>query len=116
MEYLASLYHRVCAAMLAFQHPGVEVVDGTWTVCVWVYMHGRPYGVYVPVDAPSMASGSGVDVLLVDESGATVRLDPPPLPGLRLRLTPASLGARGALCMDPLEDTVDAYDADSVLP
>lgn len=107
---------RMQAAWMALWSPSVEVLLGTSVGLVRVLHHGRTYGVYVPLDAPSFASGSGVDVVLKAPDGSEAVLDPPPLPGLRLRLPPRALGAVSAVLVDPLEDTADEYGEDMTLP
>lgn len=107
---------RVSAAWMAFWHPGVDVIPGTSVGLVRVLHGGLPYGVYVALDVPSFASGSGVDVVLKSPDGTEAWLDPPPLPGLRLRLPPRALGAVGAVRMDPLEDDAETYDEGTLLP
>lgn len=107
---------RVQAAWMAFWHPGVDVIPGTSVGLVRVLHVGRTYGVYVPLDTPAFASGSGVDVVLKSSDGTEAWLVPPPLPGLRLRLPPRALGAVGALRLDPLDDNADEYDEGTLLP
>lgn len=107
---------RVQAAWMAFWHPGVEVIPGTSVGLVSVFHHGRPYGVYVSLEIPAFTSGSGADVVLKWSDGTDAVLDPPPLPGLRLRIPPRALGAVGAVRLDPLEDVAEEYDEGTVLP
>lgn len=107
---------RVQAAWMAFWHPGVEVIPGTSVGVVRVLHLGRLYGVYVPLDTPAFASGSGAEVVLKASDGNEAWLDPAPLPGLRLRLPPRALGAVGAVRLDPLDDAAEEYDEGTVLP
>ena len=110
------VFPRVQAAWIAFWHPGVEVIPGTSVGLVHILHHRRPYGVYVSLDIPAFASGSCADVVLMWPDGTETVLDPPPIPGLRLRLPPRALGAVGAVRLDPLDDASDEYDEDTVLP
>jgi len=107
---------RVHAAWTAFWSPGVHVLPGTSVGLVRVLHHGRTYGVYVPLDTPSFSSGTGASVVLKASDGTEAWLDPPPLPGLRLRLPPRALGAVGALRLDPLDDDAEEYDEGTLLP
>lgn len=107
---------RLQAAWLAFWHPEVEVLVGTSVGCMRVLHRGRTYGVYMLLDAPAFVSGLGVEVALKASDGSEALLDPPPLPGLRLRLPPRALGAVGAVRLDPLEDAAEEYDEGTLLP
>jgi hypothetical protein len=110
------LLPRVYAAWTAFWYPGVSLIPNTSVGYARVYSHGSVYGVYVELDVPSWESGSAVEVVLKDALGSASCLSPPPLPGLRLRLTPAALGAVGALRLDPLEDDTVEFGEYAVLP
>jgi hypothetical protein len=107
---------RIKAAWVSFWHPTLEVLPNTSVGCLHVVAHNKIYGIYVPLDVPAWQSGSGKDIVLADASGKDSWLEPPPLPGLRLRLTPADFGALAALLIDPLEESVTSFDASMALP
>lgn len=117
---VVQLYHdvapRLHAAWTAFWSPGVTVLPNTSIGCIRVVAHHKVYGIYVPLDLPSWYSGSGADVGLTDPSGRSVWLDPPVLPGLRLRLCPRELGAVSAIRMDALDEDVAVFDTTDPLP
>jgi len=116
MQVYAHLAPRVHAAWTSFWYPGIEVIPGTSVGCVRVSERGRVYGIYVPLDVPAWDSGSGAEVLLTRSDGSVAWLDPAPVPGLRLRLTPAALGGVRATRTDPLDDAAEEFDPDTLLP
>ena len=97
---------RLHAAWTSFWYPALELVAPSVGL-IRTSAHGRTYGVYVGLDVPTWESGSGASVLLrrvVD--GRIDELTPPPLPGVRILLTPRDLGAVEATVFDPLDESV----------